>query len=91
MSEEEIIKEIKEYLDCKGSVSVKTIEGLLDLYNKEKEKNKELELENIKLREEKGDIVNTACETSKEYIKKDQVERIRFNFNRFVDKILEEK
>ena len=46
MSEEEIIEELKSL-----SPSEEAIQGLLDLYNKEKEKNKELEerLEEIEL------------------------------------------
>ena len=44
MSEEEIIKEIESL-----SPSEEAIQGLLDLYNKEKEKNKELENEKDKL------------------------------------------
>ena len=49
MSEEEIIKEVKTMFkdsDSKywiGENGVKALQGLLDLYNKEKEKNKELE------------------------------------------------
>lgn len=43
MSEEEIIKEVKGYLDFEEGISMRAIQGLLDLYNEEKEKNKELE------------------------------------------------
>lgn len=42
MSEEEIIKEVKGFLDFEEGISMKTIQGLLDLYIKEKEKNKKL-------------------------------------------------
>lgn len=47
MSEEEIIKILNSYTtdlyhSYKGDVILKAIKGLLDLYNKEKEKNKEL-------------------------------------------------
>ena len=40
MSEEEIIKEVKGYLDFENGIGIKAIQGLLDLYQKEKEKNK---------------------------------------------------
>ena len=58
MSEEEIIKNLEEFLKgpceickyCDGAIRNhrKAIQGLLDLYQKEKEKNKELEEENNK-------------------------------------------
>ena len=38
MSEEEIIKEVKGFLDFEEGISMKTIQGLLDLYNNEKDK-----------------------------------------------------
>ena len=69
MSEEEIIKNAKKFieyletdLDGNDENGIKwilyqrdltTIQGLLDLYKKEKEKNKELELEIDKINEEK--------------------------------------
>lgn len=43
MSEEEAIKEIENYLDFEGSVSIQAIATLYTSYEKEKEKNKELE------------------------------------------------
>ena len=42
-SVEEAIKEIENYLDYEGSVSIQAIATLYTSYNKEKEKNKELE------------------------------------------------
>ena len=51
LSEEEIIKEVKGFLDFEEGISMKTIQGLLDLYIKEKEKNKELDRENQALYE----------------------------------------
>lgn len=38
LSEEEIIKEVKGFLDFEEGISMKTIQGLLDLYNNEKDK-----------------------------------------------------
>ena len=46
MSEEEAIKEIEDYLDYEGSVSIQAIATLYTSYNKEKEKNESLEQEN---------------------------------------------
>ena len=46
MSEEEAIKEIENYLDYEGSVSIQAIATLYTSYNKEKEKNKKLTDEN---------------------------------------------
>ena len=46
MREEEIIKEVKGYLEFENGIGIKAIQGLLDLYQKEKQKNKELEKEN---------------------------------------------
>lgn len=43
MSEEEAIKEIENYLDYEGSVSIQAIAILYTAYNKEKEKNKKIE------------------------------------------------
>ena len=43
MSSVEAIKEIENYLDYEGSVSIQAIATLYTSYNKEKEKNKELE------------------------------------------------
>ena len=44
MSEEEIINNIKEQWQwCDNSTYKMALKGILDLYNKEKEKNKELE------------------------------------------------
>lgn len=43
MKEEEAIKEIENYLDYEGSVSIQAIATLYTLYEKEKEKNKKLE------------------------------------------------
>ena len=44
MSEEEIIRNIKEMIQWSDHSTYKmALQGLLDLYNKEKEKNKELE------------------------------------------------
>ena len=48
LSEEEAIKEIENYLDYEGSVSINAIATLYTLYNKEKEKNKEY-IENTEL------------------------------------------
>ena len=46
MNEEEIIEIVKkEITNTYAEVKAKALQGLLDLYNKEKEKNKELELE----------------------------------------------
>ena len=45
-SVEEAIKEIENYLDYEGSVSIQAIAILYTSYNKEKEKNKELEKQN---------------------------------------------
>ena len=42
-SVEEAIKEIENYLDYVGSISMQAIATLYTSYNKEKEKNKELE------------------------------------------------
>ena len=52
-SVEEVIKEIENYLDYKGSVSIQAIATLYTFYNKEKEKNKELEKQNKILEVEK--------------------------------------
>ena len=52
-SVEEAIKEIENYLDYEGSVSIQAIATLYTLYNKEKEKNKELEKQNKILKVEK--------------------------------------
>ena len=49
-SVEEAIKEIENYLDYEGSVSIQAIATLYTLYNKEKEKNKELEDKNKELK-----------------------------------------
>lgn len=43
MSEEEAIKEIENYLDYEGSVSIQAIATLYTSYNKEKEKNEKYE------------------------------------------------
>lgn len=52
-SVEEAIKEIENYLDYEGSVSIQALATLYTSYNKEKEKNKELEKQNKILKEEK--------------------------------------
>lgn len=57
MSEEEILKILNSYTtdlfhSYKEDVILKAIRNLLDLYNKEKEKNKELEEKNKKLEHE---------------------------------------
>ena len=52
-SVEEAIKEIENYLDYEGSVSIQAIATLYTLYDKEKEKNKELEKQNKILEVEK--------------------------------------
>lgn len=53
MSEEEIIEIITDIIRDKPSIiiesSIEAIQGLLDLYKKEKEKNKELKDENMKM------------------------------------------
>lgn len=45
MSEEEAIKEIENYLDYEGSVSIQAIATLYTLYNKEKEENRIMKAE----------------------------------------------
>lgn len=91
---EEIIEKIRFKLAIdrneKLFIDKKILQELYESYLEEKEKNKELELENIKLQQGKGDIVNRVWENSKNYIEKEKVEIIRFNLNRLVDKILKE-
>ena len=89
MNEEEIIKkaiseieyytkEIKDFKDCKTVVNdcrqtIDMIQGLLDLYNKEKEKNKEL-------KEELNRQINTRIMSEefieKNFISKDKIKEI---------------
>lgn len=57
MSEEEIIQSINNVLKYKSEINlapfkITVVEGLLDLYNKEKEKNKELTIKNHFLKNE---------------------------------------
>ena len=46
MNIEEAIKEVENYLDYEGSISITAIATLYTAYEKEKEKNKSLEQEN---------------------------------------------
>lgn len=59
LSEEEIIKKIKRYINGKDTMKetlVRAIQGLLDLYNKEKEKNKKLKEKCKELIKEKQEL-----------------------------------
>lgn len=79
MSEEEIIKEVKGFLDFEEGISMKTIQCLLDLYNKEKDKNIELYKEIDKLQEKnqvlkvmsQNNFTNAFMESN--YISKDKI------------------
>ena len=67
MSEEEILEEIKSL-----SPSADAIQGILDLYNKQKEKNKKLEEERTEIRKKIGKYINR----NDNYISKDKIREI---------------
>ena len=82
MSEEEIIKNLEEFLKgpceickyCDGAIRNHrtAIQGLLDLYQKEKEKNKELMKPKYILNNETGEITKL----DNEFISKDKIREL---------------
>ena len=71
LSEEEAIKEIEDYLDYEGSVSIQAIATLYTSYNKEKEKNKLLI--DGKFRE----VADKNSYIKDNYISKDKIKELR--------------
>lgn len=70
MREEEIIKNIKEMIQWSDhNTYKKALQGLLDLYNKEKEKNEELEVK-CKMQEYRISVIDERELVSKDKIKK---------------------
>jgi len=75
MSEEEVVENVEAYLNWERGLSLETIRNLLDLYNKEKEKNKELE-KKIKRYEKYLKNKDKKLEEILEYIETEKEEKI---------------
>jgi argonaute-like protein implicated in RNA metabolism and viral defense len=77
MSEKEAIKEIENYLDYEGSVSIQAISILYTLYKKEKEKNKKLEELLQKKNEYTHELEKDLFEGCSNYVvRKDEIKEI---------------